>query len=254
MSFFDPQGLYVHRQKSTRKGQIIQKKPKHIIGALSKEDRDEAIKIIRCFGLKAVPKNAPVGPVTTVYHDSKFMVLPLSFTNTTTSKSITFNDIFAATGTYFNNLFNHTQDDFDSFYLEFQINTFEYILNVGASTDVEVTSNKISWTYTHPSGEGIVAISDTKNQFKYTVWRQTSYGNQFTQAITEPDNDYSMASIATDSADVYYQLAGQGSLTDDVDVITATASRGILTNFNVIVSIYIDVGYKAQAVAIEAIE
>lgn len=38
MSFFDPQGLYIHTQKSTKKGQILQKKPKHHLSATSATD------------------------------------------------------------------------------------------------------------------------------------------------------------------------------------------------------------------------
>lgn len=38
MSFFDPQSLYVHHQRSTKKGQIIQKKPKNHVSATSASD------------------------------------------------------------------------------------------------------------------------------------------------------------------------------------------------------------------------
>ena len=62
MSFFDPHGVYVHRTKSTRKGQILQKKPRHILGALSYQDRVEAEKILKSFGLKAVPIVDPTPP------------------------------------------------------------------------------------------------------------------------------------------------------------------------------------------------
>ena len=50
MSIFDPQHLYVHHQKKTHKGQIIQKRPTNLEFAASQQDFQKAVKIIQTYG------------------------------------------------------------------------------------------------------------------------------------------------------------------------------------------------------------
>lgn len=50
MSIFDPHELYVHHQKSTRKGQIIQKKPVRHTGVLTEDQIPQAIQVLNAYG------------------------------------------------------------------------------------------------------------------------------------------------------------------------------------------------------------
>lgn len=56
MSIFDPHQLYVHHTKSTRKGQVIQKKPIPPKYAMTREDINHAIERLRSIGYHIYPK------------------------------------------------------------------------------------------------------------------------------------------------------------------------------------------------------
>ena len=55
MSFFDPHGLYYHRQKSTRKGQILQKKPQSKNGAIDYDEVPRSIAVLKSFQFHIYP-------------------------------------------------------------------------------------------------------------------------------------------------------------------------------------------------------
>lgn len=50
MSIFDPHELYVHHQKSTRKGQVIQKHPVRRTGALTEDQIPQALQVLTAYG------------------------------------------------------------------------------------------------------------------------------------------------------------------------------------------------------------
>lgn len=87
MSIFDPHSLYVHHQKSTKKGQIIQKKPQKRLSAISKEEIPRSIMVLKTYGYTVSPPGQttihPAGAFvnTTVYQIPQGNVLQLSFNN-----------------------------------------------------------------------------------------------------------------------------------------------------------------------------
>ena len=91
MSFFDPQGLYIHTQKSTKKGQILQKKPKHHLSATSATDIPFAKNVLLNQGYSIFDPGQ--GPIFSTYL-ADFGTFTFHSENPQQSHVITFNDLW----------------------------------------------------------------------------------------------------------------------------------------------------------------
>lgn len=58
MSIFDPHQLYYHRQKSTKKGQVIQKSPQPRYTAIDYSMIPQAINVLHSYGYEIFPPNS----------------------------------------------------------------------------------------------------------------------------------------------------------------------------------------------------
>lgn len=101
MSYFDPQSLYVHRQRSTKRGQIIQKKPQPHVSATSPNDIPFAKSVLLNQGYKIYPPDDP--PRISTY---EAIYQPFSYPNIvpTQTKTVTFNTIWNSYKNYFQSL------------------------------------------------------------------------------------------------------------------------------------------------------
>ena len=103
MSIFDPQSLYIHHQKSTKKGQIIQKKPQPKLSAIKKEEIPRSISVLSTYGYIVTPPGGnPPSPE------------PLNLTNSKSqSITLTTNPNASVLNLKFNSVWDIVKEDFE---------------------------------------------------------------------------------------------------------------------------------------------
>ena len=75
MSLFDPQHVYYHTVRSTRKGQVLQQKPIHHQGAYDSDEIPRALGLLKTYGYHVYPPNYSLTTDRTLF-------LPFSYTIT----------------------------------------------------------------------------------------------------------------------------------------------------------------------------
>jgi hypothetical protein len=72
MSFFDPYHIFQHKQRASKKGQIIRKKPINQSKAYNGKDLEDAKKVLKAYGIPYgnQPQPVPPDPPYPLYHSS----------------------------------------------------------------------------------------------------------------------------------------------------------------------------------------
>lgn len=243
MSLFDPQHVYQPSTRITRKGQIIQKKPIERNPPLGVKDKDKAIHILKSFGLKAIPINAPPEPVPTIYKDGLWLPLTINFNYQDPEMNIrlTYNDIWTQIGNRLDPILAYEDKVVDCI-LEYYIDSIEYIFQANRNTVVNLQTNKINWYNNIDQPTGLLAVPLTTNDFQYVLYRPGSWGNIFNQAFAHPDSVTALGYESTRDVSIYQELCQNHQVSNDFNVVTIYASNEGITSFklNIIMSVKVE--------------
>lgn len=248
MSLFDPQHIYRKSPRITQRGQIIQKKPVERNPPLGVKDKEKAIHILKCFGLKAVPINAPPEPVLTIYKDGLWLPMTINFTTLDPQQyTVTFNKIWTVIAGRLDPILVYEDKVVDSL-VEFYIQSIEYNIHTNNNNvNVNLNTNKINWNNTINQSTGVLAVPLNKSQFRYLSFRPGAWGNQFNQAFAHTDSLTALAYDTSDDISIYQQLCQNHQVDNDFTVAQITTANGYITTFNLNIIMSIKVEYLDYA-------
>ena len=90
MSLFDPQHVYYHTVRSTRKGQVLQQKPIHHQGAYDSDEIPRALGLLKTYGYHIYPPR---------WRPFQMLAFPFQYSESNlsyNSMSISFNSLYPA--------------------------------------------------------------------------------------------------------------------------------------------------------------
>ena len=152
MSFFDPQGLYYHRQKSTRKGQIIQKKPQPKNGAIGYDEIPRSLSVLKTFQYQIFPPG-------TTYPQTLHRDLSWGYNANLSSVdriNISVNSIMTSASEKFNDAFQIPPEDIIRFSFYIVVNTIQF----NALSNGTCSYSLAFYTQSNASSEIIISATD----------------------------------------------------------------------------------------------
>lgn len=246
MSFFDPQHLYGYGKRSTKKGQIIQKKIIKRKGPLSEKDKKYAIDIINSFGYRIIPKNQPIPPNQTTYFDQMYIQksINLEIPENQTRVDVTINDIITSIGDSINSLLIYKDKAINS-HIICQITSVEYyIVTSNNNVNARLEINKVDWSNTINTSTGVVAIPLSKNNFRFITYRLNSYGNRATKSFDTTSDYMYLGETYDNSLDNYKQLCDNHQLENPYSILVFSTSSGNINTLNIGIIFAVEVQYN----------
>ena len=234
MSFFDPQSLYFHRQKSTKKGQIIQKKPQSLISATSSKDIPFAQAVLQNYGYGVYP---PGYSPTVASNISQYATFSYLATPNTNNVAISFNDLWLANRAYFLQLLELPDSQLTGPSLVTISISCIRIFFYGSAADSLYSNTKIyNETVEHINFQHNISTSRQLTlQFQYqddtNAFVDTGSNSTTTPFLTPP----SPGEIsATTTRNTWNQLKQDQGLDNDTNIIIATCSGAASPKVNLV--------------------
>lgn len=213
MSIFDPQGLYIHYQKSTKKGQIIQKKPQKRMSAIKKEEIPRSIMVLNTYGYTVTPPGGtpPSPPEPTILSTSKSVIVSTSYNPASSLFTSRFNSIWNFVKNDFTEILAIPLDKVTSAILQIQINSVDIVINSSGSDTI---------TFASDSFTDATIVGSNSNLF------YQGYSNNQTNKVFADNSGYSNTKInstmpyivAGHDTDRWEEIVINGQLTTDVNL------------------------------------
>lgn len=225
MSFFDPQSLYTHVQRSTHKGQILQKKPKKKLSATSPYDIPFAKAALLNQGYQILAPGQTISVPTITTQWASFSYLSDNPTNT---KTITYNSIWNYIKPSFSDLLSIPESELTGSSSVIIAITSIYARFQGSYTPnnlVQVSSGgqlHLNFSNIHVANNTYYSITPTTST-GYLVFRTTPQGGGYYNQLYEQAGSPGLLS-ETASIDTWSQLKDQG-LTNDIDLVYLNANN-----------------------------
>lgn len=249
MSFFDPHKVYYHHQKSTKKGQIIQKKPQPKNGAIGYDEIPRSITVLKTFKYQVYPPNFSI---TKSFHRDLSWNYNQNNNNISTI-AISVNSIISGMGNKFNQFFDIDPTRVQNFYFYINLNTILFNINPSSSSSSSYT---LSFYENPPDGNQLISFTTSThgtnfimlfpydiNQINHCRIGDHDYFNYI--PFYNSPTEIKLASYLSNNKDIYTQMFNNQfhEIDDDQDIAIITLSNSTSDAQSITYSVIMDLEY-----------
>lgn len=237
MSIFDPQGIYFHRQKSTKKGQILQKRPKSNQGAIKMSEVPRSVNVLKTYGFTVIPPGGQPPSPEPVARVARYSINTTLQNNLTAqgSKTITFNNIWGVIKNNFMELLEIPLEQVTVGQVTISITCVQFPVQISAADNIQViTDGFTDNTQINYNNTQIIYTSYNSTQCRKAVFSN----NGMTAPTTLSNTGYPFVVAEYTSLD--WQQLVEGTLDQNHTLLTAQRTSGPITTYigNMVYTVY----------------
>lgn len=236
MSIFDPQGLYFNHQKSTKFGQVLQKKATSRMGAITRDEIPRSVIVLDTYGYTITPPGGtPPVPPGTILTARQSLISNLFTDPTTRTYTPTFNEMWNIVKNDFSDILAIPLSKVSNAQLSINVTSLN-LYQENMSTDTLVFASS--------------SLNDSSNyRFNCDILYQTYNNQQATKVVSDGDgiryskvqtNSYVIAGHTTSD---WEEIVTNGRLINDVDIFTISQSGINLGEINYTIYVEAIVNY-----------